>query len=86
MKNISVGTEALDDPFVNQGTAFSREARIKRKLRGLLPPRVTTLEHQAKRALERIRQAEEPVRNSIEFIPNRKGFMSRLKIRDPFKR
>lgn len=60
MKNISVGTEALDDPFVNQGTAFSREARIKRKLRGLLPPRVTTLEHQAKRALERIRQAEEP--------------------------
>ena len=53
MKNISVGTEALDDPFVNQGTAFSREARIKRKLRGLLPPRVTTLEHQAKRALER---------------------------------
>ena len=62
MKNISVGTEALDDPFVNQGTAFSREARIKRKLRGLLPPRVTTLEHQAKRALERIRQAEE-IRN-----------------------
>ena len=47
MKNISVGTEALDDPFINQGTAFSQDARIKRKLRGLLPPRVTTLEHQA---------------------------------------
>ena len=61
MKNISVGTEALDDPFINQGTAFSQDARIKRKLRGLLPPRVTTLEHQAKRALERIRQAEEPL-------------------------
>ncbi|MTU42348.1 oxaloacetate-decarboxylating malate dehydrogenase [Parasutterella excrementihominis] len=61
MKNISVGTEALDDPFVNQGTAFSQDARIKRKLRGLLPPRVTTLEHQAKRALERILQAEEPL-------------------------
>ena len=61
MKNISVGTEALDDPFVNQGTAFSQDARIKRKLRGLLPPRVTTLEHQAKRALERIHQAEEPL-------------------------
>ena len=59
MKNISVGTEALDDPFVNQGTAFSQDARIKRKLRGLLPPRVTTLEHQAKRALERIHKAEE---------------------------
>lgn len=38
-----------------------RNARIKRKLRGLLPPRVTTLEHQAKRALERIHQAEEPL-------------------------
>lgn len=49
------------DPFINQGTAFSQDARIKRKLRGLLPPRVTTLEHQAKRALERIRQAEEPL-------------------------
>ena len=61
MKNISVGTEALDDPFVNQGTAFSQDARIKRKLRGRLPPRVTTLEHQAKRALERIHQAEEPL-------------------------
>lgn len=61
MKNISVGTEALDDPFINQGTAFSQDARIKRKLRGLLPPRVTTLEHQAKRALERIHQAEEPL-------------------------
>lgn len=61
MKNINVGTEALDDPFVNQGTAFSQDARIKRKLRGLLPPRVTTLEHQAKRALERIHQAEEPL-------------------------
>lgn len=61
MKNISVGPEALDDPFVNQGTAFSQDARIKRKLRGLLPPRVTTLEHQAKRALERIHQAEEPL-------------------------
>lgn len=67
MKNISVGTEALDDPFVNQGTAFSQDARIKRKLRGLLPPRVTTLEHQAKRLWREFTRQKNRFRNTKSF-------------------
>ncbi len=52
------GVEVLRDPFVNQGTAFSQEDRDKLKLRGLLPPRVLSIELQATRLMERIRSTD----------------------------
>ena len=42
------GVNVLRNPYVNEGTAFSKEAREKLKLRGLLPPRILTIELQAK--------------------------------------
>ena len=75
MKNISVGTEALDDPFVNQGTAFSQDARIKRKLRGLLPPRAGSGENSpGRRTASEIRNpfADPPQERNSLLLPPRK--------------
>ena len=58
MSKILTGTAALRDPYFTQGTAFSKEAREKYKLRGLLPPRVLTMELQAKRVMERVRATD----------------------------
>jgi malate dehydrogenase (oxaloacetate-decarboxylating)(NADP+) len=46
----------LHDPTRNKGTAFSEEERDALGLRGLLPPRVSTLEQQAQRAMENLRR------------------------------
>ncbi|MCP8969933.1 NAD-dependent malic enzyme [Ectobacillus ponti] len=46
------GKELLSNPFLNKGTAFTKEEREELGLEGLLPPRVLTLEEQAKRAYD----------------------------------
>lgn len=43
------GTEILNMPLLNRGTAFSQELRDQFVLNGLLPPHVVTREHQVKR-------------------------------------
>jgi len=48
-------TDILHIPTFNKGTAFSEEERSAFKLRGLLPPRIESLEHQASRALSQLR-------------------------------
>lgn len=53
------GVQVLRNPYINEGTAFSKEARDKLKLRGLLPPRILTIELQAKRFMERVRETED---------------------------
>ncbi len=53
------GVNVLRNPYVNEGTAFSKEAREKLKLRGLLPPRILTIELQAKRFMERVRETDD---------------------------
>ncbi|MCA5014033.1 MULTISPECIES: malolactic enzyme [unclassified Enterococcus] len=49
MKN---GHEILNDPFLNKGTAFTKEEREKYGLSGLLPPFVQTIEEQAEQAYQ----------------------------------
>ena len=39
--------EILNDPFLNKGTAFSKEERAKFGLNGLLPPYIQTIDEQA---------------------------------------
>jgi len=46
------GIEMLRDPYTNKGTAFSEEDREAHSLRGLLPPRVMTMQAQVARVLE----------------------------------
>jgi len=42
-------------PFLNRGTAFSKEDRRRLRLEGLLPPAVETLSQQAARVLKQLR-------------------------------
>ncbi|WP_423797997.1 NAD-dependent malic enzyme [Neobacillus sp. SAB-20_R2A] len=46
------GKEVLSNPFLNKGTAFTKEEREDLGLDGLLPPRVLTLEEQVKKVYE----------------------------------
>ena len=42
------GYEILNNPFLNKGTAFTKEEREKYGLLGLLPPHIQTIDEQAK--------------------------------------
>ena len=53
--NLPRGADLLRDPSLNKGTAFTRKERDVLKLRGLLPPRVHTIEEQVTRVMENIR-------------------------------
>jgi len=52
------GATLLRDPSLNKGTAFTEVEREALGLRGLLPPRVATLEDQVERVLENIRRLQ----------------------------
>jgi len=45
------GAQLLNDSAFNKGTAFTKEERIALGLRGLLPPRVNTMEEQVQRVM-----------------------------------
>jgi malate dehydrogenase (oxaloacetate-decarboxylating)(NADP+) len=51
----ALGVDVLHDPSLNKGTAFTDEERDQLHLRGLLPPRVLTLEQQLAKILESFR-------------------------------
>ncbi|MCJ7670041.1 MAG: NAD-dependent malic enzyme [Dehalococcoidia bacterium] len=54
-RRIISGVQLIHDPFLNKGTAFTEEERDAMGLRGLLPPRVLSMDVQVTRVLENFR-------------------------------
>src|SRR6266404_5372542 len=59
------GTDLLDRPLLNKGTAFTDEERNKLGLHGLLPPHVETLEDQVARAYEAYKRKDDDLEHHI---------------------
>jgi Malic enzyme len=59
------GAALLTNSFLNKGTAFTERERDAFGLRGLLPPRVFTLEEQLVRVLGNLRRKESPLEKFI---------------------
>ena len=59
------GAALLADPLLNKGTAFTDPERDKLGLRGLLPPRVFTLEEQVHRSLGAVRRKQDAIEKYI---------------------
>lgn len=59
------GAALLADPLLNKGTAFTERERDALGLRGLLPPRVFTLEEQVQRSLGAIRRKPDALEKYI---------------------
>src|SRR5690606_18163756 len=56
------------DPALNKGTAFSPTERDQLGLRGLLPPRIFTIEQQSARVLENIRRKSTALEKYIFLV------------------
>src|ERR1700745_2812016 len=63
--NIPRGTDLLDTPTLNKGTAFTEEERTEFGLQGLLPPQVETLDEQAVRAYEAFQRKTDDLERNI---------------------
>ncbi|MDO8544996.1 MAG: NAD-dependent malic enzyme [Opitutaceae bacterium] len=59
------GASLLIDPLLNKGTAFTDRERDALGLRGLLPPRVFTMEEQVQRSVAAVRRIPEPLEKYI---------------------
>ncbi len=59
------GTQLLADPLFNKGTAFTEREREVLGLRGLLPPRVFTIEEQVERSLAAVRRKPDAIEKYI---------------------
>jgi malate dehydrogenase (oxaloacetate-decarboxylating)(NADP+) len=57
--------DLLHDPALNKGTAFTEAERDALKLRGLLPPRVFTIQEQEARILENYHQKTSPLEQYV---------------------
>ncbi len=61
------GLGVLNSPRLNKGTAFTVEERKALGLTGLLPPDISTLEEQAKRAYIQYERLPDPLSKNIYF-------------------
>src|SRR6187200_1418478 len=61
------GIALLQDPALNKGTAFSEAERDASKLRGLLPPHVSSQEQQLARVLENFRRKSSDLEKYINL-------------------
>ncbi|MDP9468800.1 MAG: NAD-dependent malic enzyme [Chloroflexota bacterium] len=59
------GPELIAHPLLNKGTAFTDEERDQFGLRGLLPPRVSTIEEQVALELEHVRRKPDELERYI---------------------
>jgi malate dehydrogenase (oxaloacetate-decarboxylating)(NADP+) len=57
-RDYPTGYTLMNNGLLNKGTAFSEGERDSLGMRGLLPPRVFSLEQQVKRALRNLRAKE----------------------------
>ncbi|KRK65458.1 malate dehydrogenase [Companilactobacillus tucceti DSM 20183] len=55
------GLDLLNNPFLNKGTAFTKEERKANKIEGLLPPFVQTLDQQVAQAYEQYGKKPTPL-------------------------
>jgi len=68
MRAKNVNVSLLFDPRSNKGTAFTDAERDRLGLRGLLPPRVTTLEEQEERIARAFYSKPDPLEQYIYLI------------------
>ena len=62
------GFDLLQDPTLNKGTAFSEAERDALGLRGLLPPRVASLDEQVLRVLDALARKTDPLEKYIYLM------------------
>jgi malate dehydrogenase (oxaloacetate-decarboxylating)(NADP+) len=62
------GVQILSDPLLNKGTAFTERERDVLGLRGLLPPRIFTLDEQVQRSLTAVRQKPTALEKYIYLV------------------
>jgi malate dehydrogenase (oxaloacetate-decarboxylating)(NADP+) len=65
---IPQGIDLLHDPLLNKGTAFTESERDRFHLRGLLPPRVFTLEEQQQRIMENFDRKDSDLERYIYLV------------------
>ncbi len=68
MLGFPAGVALLRDPALNKGTAFTVNERDVLGLRGLLPPRVQTMEEQIMRVLENFRRKPSDIEKYVFMI------------------
>ena len=59
------GTDVLNEPLLNKGTAFSLDERESLGLQGLLPPKVVDIDEQVVRVLENYQRKTDPLEKFI---------------------
>ena len=65
LKTKQYGIDILHDPLWNKGMAFSMSERERLGLRGLLPPKIKTLEQQVTRCMIHLKEIKDPVLQNI---------------------